>query len=97
MDLKTSVSPSNKPSQDNRFIAETSSNLSTVRLWLKAGVGIFRGNRRCIRLQIRTDDGTASHFPTNTVLATTSASPGNSSTVGFLFTFSSPARVDRLA
>ena len=82
--------PVDEPYQDNRFIAETSSTLHTIRLWMKAGSGYSGGNGGTIRLQLETDDGTGNHFPSGTILGTTSASPGNSSTVGFLFTFSSP-------
>jgi hypothetical protein len=79
--------------QGNRFRAETTGALQSVRLWLKAGSGYSGGNGGTIQLNLESDDGSAGHFPTGTVLASTQAAPGNTSTVGFLFTFNSPANV----
>jgi len=81
--------PVDEPYQDNRFIAETTSGISTVRLWMKAGSGYSGGSGGTIKVAIETDDGTANHYPSGTVLASATGSPGNTSTVGFLFTLSS--------
>jgi len=85
--------PVDVPYQGNRFRAETTGPLQSVRLWMKAGSGYSNGNGGTIKLSLEPDDGSSGHFPTGTVLASTQAAVGNTSTVGFLFTFSSPASV----
>jgi hypothetical protein len=85
--------PVDFPYQGNRFRAETTGSLQSVRLWMKAGSGYSGGNGGTIKLSVEPDDGSSGHFPSGTVLASTQAAVGNTSTVGFLFTFNSPASV----
>lgn len=76
-----------------RFRAVTSSTLTSVRVYIQGGDGYSGGNGGRLQLTLQTDDGTASHLPSGTVLATQSIVPGNPISIGNLplVRFSSPA------
>ena len=76
-----------------RFRATTSSSLSSIRIYLIDGSGYSGGNGGTLSITIRTDDGTSSHRPSGTVLASTSIRPGNPIAIGYLpmVKFASPA------
>jgi len=75
--------------QSNRFIAETTSGVSAVRVFIKAASGYSSGTGGITKICIETDDGTANHFPSGTALACGQAATGNTETAGFLFTMTS--------
>jgi hypothetical protein len=76
-----------------RFLASTSSQLDSVRIYLMSGSGYSGGNGGTLSISVQTDDGSALHAPSGTVLASTTITPGNPVSIGYLplVTFSSPA------
>ena len=78
-----------------RFKASFTDTLPSVRIYIKTTAGYGGGTFGSLKMELRTDDGTANHFPTNTVLAThTISDPGVPSTdVMRLFTFDSVPNV----
>jgi hypothetical protein len=73
-----------------RFRAEQTSGLSSVRLYVITGVaGYAGGTGGRFRLEVQTDDGSASHFPSGGVLASQDWTPVDGA--GRLITFGSPA------
>ena len=74
--------------QSNRFIAETTSGVQSVRVFIKTGSGYSAGNGGVTTISIETDDGTVNHFPSGTVLVSKSIAI-NTEVPGELFTFPS--------
>jgi hypothetical protein len=64
-----------------------------VRIYLVDGSGYSGGTGGTIEVTVQTDDGTTAHAPSGTVLATTSITPGNPISIGYLplISFPSPA------
>jgi hypothetical protein len=62
-----------------RFIAEQNDKLKSVTLFLKGDPGYSAGSGGTIRVALETDDGTSNHFPSGTVLDSSSCSCGASS------------------
>ena len=52
-----------------RFRAATSSVPESVRFYVKTGSGYSAGTGGRLRIELRRDDGTSGHMPSNTVLA----------------------------
>lgn len=75
-----------------RFRAEQSSALSSIRVYIigaASGAGYGGGDNGIFTVTVQTDDGSADHHPSGTVLATVVVDPVND---GFqTYTFSSPA------
>lgn len=80
-----------------RFRAEQSSNLDSVTVYVIANgnTGYSNGTGGTIRCRLYADDGTSSHLPTGSALATaTSVSPGNPASDDFpTFSFGTPYSV----
>lgn len=78
-----------------RFRAMTSSSLTSVRIYLMSGSGYSDGSGGTLSISVQTDNGSASHAPSGTVLASTTIGPGNPISIGYLplVSFSSPARL----
>ena len=76
-----------------RFRATTTSKLNTIRIYLIDGSGYAGGNGGTMSISVQTDDGSALHGPSGTVLTSTSIRPGNPIAVGYLplITFPAPA------
>ncbi len=76
-----------------RFRASTSSKLVSARVYLVDGSGYSGGNGGTLSISVQTDNGSAAHAPSGTVLASTTIRPGNPVSIGYLplVTFSSPA------
>ena len=73
-----------------RFRATESSALNSIRVYIQSGAGYGGGTGGTLVLTVQPDDGTANHFPSPTVLASSAlVHPGSAG--GQLFTFSSPA------
>jgi outer membrane biosynthesis protein TonB len=73
-----------------RFRATESSALTAVRVYIQSGAGYGGGTGGTLVLTVQPDDGTGNHYPTPTVLASsTLVHPGSAGAQ--LFTFSSPA------
>jgi hypothetical protein len=66
----------------HRFRASTTSTVTSVRFVQRGGPVYSGGTGGTIECTVQTDDGTANHFPSGTILATTSFTPGNSNPSG---------------
>jgi hypothetical protein len=60
-----------------RFRAAVSSTLPSIRIFFQDGTGYSGGNGGQIRVELQTDDGTSSHRPSGSVLASATVAPGN--------------------
>jgi hypothetical protein len=76
-----------------RFRAGQSGSLSSIRIYLVDGSGYAGGTGGTMSISVQTDDGSASHVPSGTVLASKTITPGNPIAIGYLplITFPSPA------
>jgi hypothetical protein len=76
-----------------RFRATTSARLTSARFYVQDGSGYAGGNGGTLSISVQTDDGTANHAPSGTVLASTTIRPGNPVSIGYLpmVSFASPA------
>lgn len=61
----------------HRFRASTTADLVGVRFAARGGPGYSGGNGGQMRITVRSDDGTANHRPSGTVLASLTMTPGN--------------------
>jgi hypothetical protein len=78
-----------------RFRATETAPLNTVRIYVVDGEGYSGGTGGSLSISVQPDDGAADHAPTGAVLATTTVTPGNPITIGYLplITFPSPAKL----
>ena len=74
-----------------RFRATQSSSLKSIMIYAVYGSGYSGGTGGTISVSVQTDDGSASHAPTGTVLASASLKTGNPGPSFPVITFSSPA------
>ena len=76
-----------------RFRASQSAALNSIRIYLVDGAGYAGGTGGTLSISVQTDDGSASHAPSGTILASKSVTPGNPIAIGYLplITFPSPA------
>ena len=74
-----------------RFRATTTSKLDTIRIYLIDGSGYAGGTGGTLSITVQTDDGSALHAPSGTVLASTSYKPGNPGPNFPAISWSSPA------
>jgi hypothetical protein len=86
----TQIGGPNSQVASYRFRATQSSALTSVRAYVIVGPSDYSGGTfGTFRIQVQTDDGTASHLPSGTVLATQNWTPVDGA--GRLITFASPA------
>jgi len=80
-----------------RFRAGQTSALKSIRIFIRTGTGYSGGTGGTLRMTVRPDDGTTNHYPTSTVLASTTFTPGNSNPIAGgplpLITFGTPANL----
>jgi hypothetical protein len=78
-----------------RFRATTTAALTSIRIYLVDGSGYSGGSGGRIRISINPDDGSTTHAPSATILASTTISPGNPVRIGYLplVTFATPAKL----
>ena len=76
-----------------RFLATTTSQLSSARIYLMSGSGYSGGTGGTLSVTVQTDDGTANHGPSGTILASASVRPGSPISIGYLplISFPTPA------
>jgi hypothetical protein len=77
----------------NRFRADTSSALDSIRTYITDGVGYAGGDGGTMEITIQPDDDSSIHAPSGRTLASTSIRPGNPISIGPLpsITFATPA------
>ena len=71
------VHPSQNTKVSHRFRASTTSTVTSVTFSQRGGPVYSGGTGGTIQCTVQTDDGTANHFPSGTILATASFVPGN--------------------
>lgn len=76
---------------DYRFRSTHSGTLSSIHTYWQTGMGYSGGTLGTFRIDLESDDGTSNHYPTGTVLATTTET--NPGALFLTETFSSPATI----
>jgi len=71
------ITPASITKLSNRFRASTSSAISTVRFAQRGGSGYSLGTGGTMLVSIQSDDGSANNYPSGSVLASKSYTPGN--------------------